>query len=65
MLGGYSGFSYETIYFVYYKVNGMEEEAQACYEKIQEENKKIEEASRKLKTEAEINSLALLGGRGS
>lgn len=58
MLGGFEAFGYETVYYVYYKVNGMEEEAKECYEKIQEENKKIEEASKKLRTEAEIKEIS-------
>jgi len=54
MLGGYQTFGYETVYYVYYKVNGMEEEAKECYEKIQEENKRLQEIADKMKRGDEL-----------
>ena len=54
MLGGYQAFGYETVYYVYYKVNGMEEEAKECYEKIQEENKRLQEIADKMKRGDEL-----------
>ena len=54
MLGGYERFGYETVYFVYYKVNGMEEEANECFKKIQEENHRLQEIADKMKRDDEI-----------
>lgn len=58
MLGGYRYYSREQILYVYNHVNGLEEEAKYYLEIMREENKKIEEASIKLKTEAELKQLS-------
>jgi cell division protein FtsB len=58
MLGGYRYYSREQLLYVFHQVNGHVEEAQQYYEILQEENKKIEEACNKLKTETEIKQLS-------
>lgn len=58
MLGGYRYYSREQLLYVFHKVNGNEEESQQYYEILQEENKKIQEACNKLKTESEIKQLS-------
>jgi hypothetical protein len=57
MLGGYRYYSKEQLLYVFYKVNGLDEQAKQYYEIIQDENKKIEEACNKLKTEQEIKQM--------
>ena len=58
MLGGYRYYSKEQLLYVFYKVNGLEEQAKEYYKLVQEENKKIEEACNKLKSETEIKQLS-------
>lgn len=58
MLGGYRYYSKEQLLYIFYKVNGLEDQAKEYYELVQEENRKIEEACNKLKTETELKQLS-------
>lgn len=57
MLGGYRYYSKEQLLYVFYKVNGLDEQAKEYYEIIQDENNKIQEACNKLKSEQEIKQI--------
>ena len=56
-LGGYKYFSKERVMYVFHKVNGQDEEAMYYKTIIDEENKQIEEAAKKFKTQEEIDEL--------
>ena len=57
MLGGYRYYSKEQLLYVFYKVNALDEQAKYYYEFIQDENKKMEDAFNKLKTEQDIKQI--------